>query len=59
LRFGLTEELVRQGPQAVIDLFGEYKRLGLAHLMVDFRRDELGRMLELLDLLATKIRPAV
>jgi probable F420-dependent oxidoreductase len=59
LRFGLSEELVRQGPQAVVDLFGEYKRLGVAHIMVDFRRDELGRMLELLDLLATKIRPAV
>jgi probable F420-dependent oxidoreductase len=59
LRFGLSEELVRQGPQAVVDLFGEYKRLGLAHLMVDFRRDDLGRMLELLDLLATKIRPGV
>ena len=44
---------------AVADLFGEYKRLGLAHLMVDFRRDDLGRMLEILDLVATKIRPAV
>ncbi|HSE92348.1 MAG TPA: TIGR03619 family F420-dependent LLM class oxidoreductase [Methylomirabilota bacterium] len=59
LRFPLTDALLQQGPQAVVDLFGEYKRLGLAHLMVDFRRDELGRMLEVLDLLATKIRPAV
>lgn len=59
LRFGLTDALLQQGAQAVIDLFGEYKRLGLAHLMVDFRRDDLGRMLEILDLLAVKIRPAV
>jgi hypothetical protein len=28
-------------------------------LMVDFRRDDLGRMLELLDLIATKVRPAL
>jgi len=27
--------------------------------MVDFRRDDLGRMLELLDLVATKVRPAL
>jgi len=59
LRFGLTDALLQQGAQAVIDLFGEYKRLGLVHLMVDFRRDDLGRMLEILDLLAAKIRPAV
>jgi probable F420-dependent oxidoreductase len=59
LRFGLSDEVLRQGTQAVVDLFGEYKRAGVAHLMVDFRRDDLGRMLELLDLVATKIRPAV
>jgi alkanesulfonate monooxygenase SsuD/methylene tetrahydromethanopterin reductase-like flavin-dependent oxidoreductase (luciferase family) len=59
LRLALTDDLVRQGAQAVTDLFGEYQRTGLAHLMVDFRRDDLGRMLELLDLVATKVRPAV
>jgi probable F420-dependent oxidoreductase len=59
LRLALSDDLVRQGAQAVTDLFGEYQRLGLAHLMVDFRRDDLGRMLELLDLVATKVRPAV
>jgi len=59
LRLALSDDLVRQGAQAVTDLFGEYKRLGLAHLMVDFRRDDLGRMLEILDLVATKVRPAV
>src|SRR6266566_3692905 len=59
LRLALTDDLVRQGAQAVTDLFGEYQHIGLAHLMVDFRRDDLGRMLELLDLVATKVRPAV
>jgi probable F420-dependent oxidoreductase len=59
LRFALTDELLQQGTQAVVDLLGEHKRLGLAHVMLDFRRDDLGRMLELLDLVATKVRPAV
>ena len=59
LRLALTDELARQGAQAITDLFGEYQRLGLSHLMVDFRRDDLGRMLELLELIATKVRPAV
>jgi hypothetical protein len=55
----LGDDLARQGAQAVTDRFGEYQRLGLAHLMVDFRRDDLGRMLELLELVATKVRPAL
>ena len=59
LRFALKDELLAQGPQAVIDLFAEYKRLGLGHLAVDFRRDDLGAMLEVLELMATKVRPAV
>jgi len=59
LRLALSDDLARQGAQAVTDLFGEYQRLGLAHLMVDFRRDDLGRMLELLELVATKVRPAL
>jgi alkanesulfonate monooxygenase SsuD/methylene tetrahydromethanopterin reductase-like flavin-dependent oxidoreductase (luciferase family) len=59
LRFALRDELVAQGPQAIVDLFAEYKRLGLGHLTVDFRRDDLGKMLELLELIATKVRPAV
>jgi probable F420-dependent oxidoreductase len=59
LRLALSDDLVRQGAQAVTDLFGEYQGIGLAHLMVDFRRDDLGRMLELLDLVATKVRPAL
>jgi probable F420-dependent oxidoreductase len=59
LRFALKDELLAQGPQAIIDLFAEYKRLGLRHLALDFRRDDLGTMLELLDLIAAKVRPAV
>ena len=45
--------------QAVVDQLSECKRLGLAHVMIDFRRDDLGRMLELLEVVATKLRPAV
>jgi probable F420-dependent oxidoreductase len=59
LRFVLRDELLAQGPQAVIDRFGDYKRLGIRHLVVDFRRDDLGRMLDILEQLAEKIRPAV
>ena len=59
LRFVLRDELLQDGVPAIVDRLAEYKRLGLAHLMIDFRRDDLGRMLELLDLIATRVRPAV
>jgi probable F420-dependent oxidoreductase len=59
LRFGLTDELLAKGPQAIIDVLGEYKRLGLRHVLVEFRREDLGRMLEILDLIAGTVRPAV
>src|SRR6266571_2595032 len=59
IRYSLKDELVAKGAQAVVDELGEYKRLGLVHAMVDFRRDDLGRMLELLDLVTGTIRPAV
>jgi probable F420-dependent oxidoreductase len=59
LRFGLTEELLARGHQAAIDELGEYKRLGVTHVLVEFRRPELARMLELLDLVTGTIRPAV
>ena len=36
-----------------------YKRHGLRHILLEFRRDDLGRMLEILDLVAGTIRPAV
>jgi probable F420-dependent oxidoreductase len=59
LRFGLSDELLAKGPQAIIDVLGEYKRLGLRHVLVEFRREDLGRMLEILDLIAGTVRPAV
>ena len=59
LRYALTDALLAQGPQAVVDVLGEYKRLGLGHVLIDFRRDDLGRMLELLELVTGTIRPAV
>jgi hypothetical protein len=37
----------------------EYKRPGLSHVLVEFRRPEHGRMMELLGLLTETIRPAV
>ncbi len=59
VRFGLRDELLAQGHRAVADRLCEYKRLGLGHLMLDFRRDDLARMLEILDLVTGTIRPAV
>ena len=59
LRFGLSDELLAQGKQAVIDQLCEYKRLGVRHTLVEFRRPDLGRMLELLGLVAETVRPAV
>ncbi|MGH7356658.1 MAG: TIGR03619 family F420-dependent LLM class oxidoreductase, partial [Candidatus Rokuibacteriota bacterium] len=47
LRFGLTDELLARGHQEVVDQLGEYKRLGVTHALVEFRRPDLGRMLEL------------
>jgi len=58
-RVALRDDLLEQGPRAVADRLIEYQRLGLAHVMLDFRRDDLGRMLEILDLVATAVRPAV
>src|SRR5437667_9905451 len=59
IRYPLKDELLAQGPQAVLDELAEYKRLGLVHTMIDFRRDDLSKMLELLELVTGTIRPAV
>ena len=59
LRFGLSDELLARGPEAAIDQLVEYKRLGLGHVLLEFRRDDLKRMIEILDLVAGTIRPAV
>jgi alkanesulfonate monooxygenase SsuD/methylene tetrahydromethanopterin reductase-like flavin-dependent oxidoreductase (luciferase family) len=59
LRLKLSPEAVQGSHQAIIDQYGAYKALGLCHLAIDFRRDDLSHMLETLDLVATEIRPAV
>jgi probable F420-dependent oxidoreductase len=59
LRYSLKDELLAQGTPAVVDQLCEYKRLGLSHVMIDFRRDDLAKMLELLELVTGTIRPAV
>jgi len=59
VRYSLSDGMLGKGAQMVIDQLGEYKRIGLSHVLIDFRRDDLARMLELLDLVTTTIRPAV
>jgi probable F420-dependent oxidoreductase len=59
VRYSLPDTLIAGGPQQAIDELAGYKRLGLSHVLIDFRRDDLTRMLELLDLVTATIRPAV
>jgi probable F420-dependent oxidoreductase len=59
LRFGLTDELLGKGPQAVIDALAAYARVGCRHVMLEFRRDDLPRMLEILELITTTVQPAL
>jgi probable F420-dependent oxidoreductase len=59
LRFGLTDAMLANGGREAIDTLGEYKRLGLTHIVLEFRRDDLGRMLEILGQVAGPIRRAV
>jgi len=59
IRYSLKAELLARGTQAVVDQLCEYKRLGLGHVMIDFRRDDLTQMLELLELVTGTFRPAV
>src|SRR6267378_1526131 len=53
LRLPLRADAVQGSRQALIDQYCAYKALGLAHLVVDFRRDSLAQMLETLDLIVT------
>ena len=55
----LRRDFTRDSRQAVVDQLRAYKALGLTHVMLDFRRDTLGEILESLDLVAKEIRPAV
>jgi hypothetical protein len=59
VRYSLPDTLIAGGPQQAIDELAGYKRLGLSHVMIDFRRDDLPKMLELLELVTGTIRPAV
>jgi probable F420-dependent oxidoreductase len=59
IRNPLRDEELAQGKQAVVDLLAEYKRIGIAHIVLDFRRDDLGKMIEILDFVTGTIRPAV
>jgi probable F420-dependent oxidoreductase len=59
LRFGLTDALLAHGAQAAIDQLAEFKRLGLSHVVLEFRRDDLDRMIDILEVVTGTIRPAV
>src|SRR5438876_5484241 len=59
IRVALRHALTADARQAVVDQLSAYKALGLTHVMLDFRRDSLGEMLEILELVAKEIRPAV
>src|SRR4029453_9178842 len=59
VRYGLPDAVIAGGPSGAIDELAGYKRLGLSHVMIDFRRDDLTRMLDLLELVTGTIRPAV
>ncbi|GIX49001.1 MAG: F420-dependent oxidoreductase [Candidatus Tectimicrobiota bacterium] len=59
LRLRLPPEMVEDSRQALIDRLCAYKALGLSHLVLDFRRDDLAQMLETLDFLATEVAPAL
>jgi len=58
VRYSLSDPALAGGPQRAIDELAGYKALGLTHVAIDFRRDDLPRMLELLDLVTGTIRPA-
>ena len=59
IRNPLRDEELAQGKQAVVDLLAEYKRIGVKHIVLDFRRDDLGRMIEILEFVTGTVRPAV
>ena len=59
MRYSLKDEMLARGTQAVVDELSGYKRLGLSHVMIDFRRDDMAKMLEILELVTGTIRPAV
>jgi probable F420-dependent oxidoreductase len=58
VRVGLKHD-VRHTRQAIIDQLCAYKTLGLTHVLLDFRRESLSEMQEVLDIVVKEIRPAV
>ncbi|HYB43469.1 MAG TPA: hypothetical protein VEL75_16940, partial [Candidatus Methylomirabilis sp.] len=50
---------VGESRQALVDQLAGFKALGLRHAVLDFRRDSVGEMLEILDFLARDVRPAI
>jgi hypothetical protein len=50
---------IKEWSASTIELLAAYKKMGLGHILLDVRRDSLTEMLELLDVVATEIRPAV
>src|SRR5207249_8946749 len=59
MRLEMSEAVLADGVQAVVDRLGEYARAGVQHVAVVFRREDPKRMMELLDLVASKVRPAL
>jgi probable F420-dependent oxidoreductase len=59
VRVSLKQASLREEQQAIVDQLAGYKRLGLTHVVLDFRRATLTEMLDALDVLATEIRPAI
>src|SRR5262245_47952859 len=59
IRFVLRPEAVAGSRQALVDELAGYKKLGLSHVVLDFRRNDLEEMLDVLELVATEIRPAL
>ena len=59
VRYGLPDTLIADRPPAGDRRLVATSALGLTHVLIDFRRDDLARMLELLELVTATIRPAV
>jgi len=59
IRLPLRPEALTGPRQALVDQLARYKGLGVRHAVLDFRRNALSEMLEILDVVASEIRPAV
>lgn len=59
LRLPLRAEALQGSRQALIEQLCAYQAVGVQHLALDFRRESLAQMLDILGIVATEIRPAV